>query len=67
MVINFSKAIKNSFTSKLFNKFLSIKAFPNSMALYDSTSFEYEMENSNLVNNLQFLVFLFTEHFFLII
>ncbi len=56
MVINLSKAIKNTFTSKLFNKFLTIKAFPNSINSYESSSFDLEMENNNLVNNLQFLV-----------
>lgn len=54
MVINFSKAIKNSFTSKLFNKFLSVKTVPNSV--YENTSFDEDLEDSNLVNNLQFLV-----------
>jgi len=56
MVINLSKAIKNTFTSKLFNKFLTIKAFPNSINVFESNSFDLEMENNNLVNNLQFLV-----------
>lgn len=54
MVINFSKAIKNSFTSKLFNKFLSVKTVPNSV--YENTSFDEDLEDSNLVNNLQFLI-----------
>ena len=55
MVISFSKAVRNSFTCKLFNKFLSIKAFPNSTNI-DTNSFDLEMENNNMINNLQFLV-----------
>ncbi|CAF0779308.1 unnamed protein product [Brachionus calyciflorus] len=50
MIINFGKALRNSFTVKVFSKFLLFKSTPS-----DATPFDLEM-NNNLVNNLQFLV-----------
>ena len=49
MIMGFSKALKNSFTTKVFSKFLSFKTTPN------ASEFDLEL-NNNLVNNLQFLV-----------
>ena len=49
MIISFSKALKNSFTKKVFSKFLSYKTNP------DANEFDLELSN-NLVNNIQFLV-----------
>jgi hypothetical protein len=49
MVINFSKALRNTFTTRIFRKFLSFKSNP------DSNEYDLELDN-NLVNNLQFLV-----------
>jgi hypothetical protein len=49
MIISLSKALKNSFTTKVFSKFLSFKTTPN------ANEFDLELTN-NLVNNLQFLV-----------
>ncbi|RNA26889.1 regulator of G- signaling 22 [Brachionus plicatilis] len=50
MIINFGKALRNSFTVKVFSKFLTYKSIPS-----DATPFDLEM-NNNLVNDLQFLV-----------
>lgn len=50
MIINFGKALKNSFTVKVFSKFLTFKSIPN-----DACPFDLET-NNNLVNDLQFLV-----------
>lgn len=47
MIINFNKALKNSFTTKVFSKFLQLKTPKD----------EYDLDTSNnLVNDLQFLV-----------
>jgi hypothetical protein len=48
MIISFSKSLKNSFTTKVFGKYLSFKT-PN------ANEFDLDLSN-NLVNNLQFLV-----------
>ncbi len=54
-VINFGKSLKNSFTTKLFSKFLTYKMYSNGM---ESRFTDWESDNNKnkLVNNLQFLV-----------
>ena len=50
MIINFGKALRNSFTTKVFSKFLTFKSTPNSIEEFDM------LMNNNLVNDLKFLV-----------
>ena len=50
MIINFGKALRNSFTTKVFSKFLTFKSNPSSINDFDMDT------NNNLVNDLQFLV-----------
>ncbi len=50
MIINFGKALRNSFTVKLFNKFLGLKS-SSSQGIR-----EFDFNTNNLVNDLQFLV-----------
>lgn len=50
MIINFTKALRNSFTTKVFSKFLALKCPQNEL--------EFE-PNNYLINNLQFLVKLY--------
>lgn len=50
MIINFGKALKNSFTVKVFSKFLTFKSIP-----HETCPFDLEI-NNNLINDLQFLV-----------
>ena len=50
MIINFGKALRNSFTTKVFSKFLTYKSTPSNIEDFDMDS------NNNLVSNLKFLV-----------
>ena len=49
MIINFGKALRNNFTVKLFNKFLSLKSSSNDVR-------EFDFNTNNLVNDLHFLI-----------
>lgn len=58
MIINFGKALRNSFTTKVFSKFLTFKSAPNSIEEFDM------MTNNNLVNDLKFLVSIINDFYF---
>ena len=54
MIINFGKALRNTFTVKLFNKYLSMKTSSSNQP--NGSIREIDFNTNNLVSDLQFLV-----------